>query len=282
MAKLPAFQFYPADWRKDPAVQSLSYFDRGVWLEILCLMHESEQRGKLLLNGKKMPDDALARLLGLDKQILTKTLNTLLEYGVASIDEATGALFSRRMVRDEEIRQIRTIAGKKGGNPNLVNQNSNQNASKNGNEVNQKLTPSSSFSSSPSSSNEKEGGGIARANGKPPPAAFSANSGNKETLQDYLLRKQLEFPEHAVRKIYDDFKSKCGSAQYPNLKNTQRHFDKWLKEQDVELPPDTAEPAKDRRAAIDACGLCDKNGYRRIGDGMGICKHEENAQGAKN
>ena len=32
--KIPAFQFYPADWRKDPGVQSLSYNDRGIWIEI--------------------------------------------------------------------------------------------------------------------------------------------------------------------------------------------------------------------------------------------------------
>jgi hypothetical protein len=143
--KLPAFQFYPADWRKDPAVQSLSYHDRGVWFEILCLMHESEQRGKLLLNGKPMPEDALARLLGLDKQNLTKTLTTLLDYGVASRCEETGALMNRRMVRDEELRKIRQEAGRKGGNPVLLNQNANQNPTT---PVKQKSTPSSSSSSS--------------------------------------------------------------------------------------------------------------------------------------
>lgn len=148
MSKLPAFQFYPADWRKDPGVQSLGYFERGVWFEILCLMHESEQRGRLLLNGKPMPNEALARLLGLDKQILIKTLSVLIEYGVASYDDQS-ALISRRMVRDEELRQIRTEAGKKGGNPNLVNQNS----TKPKKEVNQNPTPS--FSSSSSTSKEE-------------------------------------------------------------------------------------------------------------------------------
>jgi hypothetical protein len=148
MSKLPAFQFYPADWRKDPGVQSLGYFERGVWFEILCLMHESQQRGKLLLNGRPMPDEALARLLGLDKQLLTKTLTTLLDYGVASRDEQ-GALISRRMVKDEELRQIRTEAGKKGGNPNLVNQNS----TKPKKQVNQNSTPS--FSSSFTTSEEE-------------------------------------------------------------------------------------------------------------------------------
>jgi len=138
MAKLPAFQFYPADWRKDLGVQSLTFYERGVWFEILCLMHDSEDRGKLVLNGKPMSDEMIARLLGLDKQGFLKTVTTLLEAGVASRD-GTGALTNRRMVRDERIRQIRKEAGKKGGNPNLVNQNANQNP-----------TPSSSSSFTPS------------------------------------------------------------------------------------------------------------------------------------
>ena len=54
--KVPSIQFYPADWRKDPGVQALTYEERGIWIEILFLMHESEERGKLTLNGK--PIDA--------------------------------------------------------------------------------------------------------------------------------------------------------------------------------------------------------------------------------
>ena len=141
--KLPAYQFYPGDWRKDPGVQALNYHDRGVWHEMICLMHESEQRGLLILNGRPMPDEVIARLLGLDNQILTTTLTTLLTYGVASRDEETGAVMSRRMVRDEKLRQIRKECGKQGGNPNLVNQKSTT-------PVNQKSTPSSSSSSSKS------------------------------------------------------------------------------------------------------------------------------------
>ncbi len=124
MGKLPAFQFYPGDWRKDVGVQSLSFHDRGVWWEMLCLMHESERRGVLVLNGHPISDDCLGRLLGLDKQILNTTLTTLLTSGVASRDEETGAIYSRRMVRDENLRKVRTMAGSKGGNPVLLNQNS--------------------------------------------------------------------------------------------------------------------------------------------------------------
>jgi hypothetical protein len=139
MGKLPAIQFYPGDWRKDVGVQSLAFHDRGVWFEILMLMHESERRGVLTLNGKPMSDDALARLLGLDKQILTTTLSELITTGVASREPDTGALMCRRMVRDESLRKTRTEAGKKGGNPALLIQ-------KTTTEDKQKSTPSSSSS----------------------------------------------------------------------------------------------------------------------------------------
>jgi hypothetical protein len=150
--KRPSFQFYPADWRKDPGVQSLSYHDRGVWFEIICLLHESEERGKLLLNGKPMPEDALARLLGLDKQKLNQTLSILIEFGVAQRCEETGALMNRRMVRDETLSRIRAESGKMGGNPFLLNQKSKQKPTT---PLIQIPTPSSSSSSSTSVNEDK-------------------------------------------------------------------------------------------------------------------------------
>lgn len=141
--KLPAFQFYPGDWRKDTGVQSLDYQARGVWFEILCLMHESERRGVLTLNGAAMPDSALARLLGIDEILLKQILTTLVNHGVTSREPETGALLCRRMVRDENLRKIRQNAGKSGGNPVLLKQNPTTG-------VKQKSTPSSSSSVSSS------------------------------------------------------------------------------------------------------------------------------------
>jgi hypothetical protein len=153
--KLPAFQFYVGDWRKDPGVQSLDFYTRGVWFEMLCLMHESSERGVLLLNDKPMPLNALARLLGIDIEKLNECIVILDEYGIFSKREHDDAIYSRRMVSDERLICIRREAGKQGGNPNLLKQNS----SKIEKEVNltskQIPTPSSSSSSS-SSSSKKE------------------------------------------------------------------------------------------------------------------------------
>jgi hypothetical protein len=152
--KLPAFQFYPGDWRKDPGIQSLTLEQRGAWLEMMCLMHESERRGYLMLNGKPFPEDSLARLLGLQEEDLlnqnsTKGISYLLtllvDRGVASRDQETGVIYCRRMVRDEQLRKTRAECGKQGGNPLLLKQTRTTG-------VKQKLTPSSSSSSSVSSS----------------------------------------------------------------------------------------------------------------------------------
>lgn len=118
--KLPAIQFYPGDWRKDPGIQALDFETRGIWFEMLCLMSESAERGKLLLNGAAMPVSALAKVLGITDKALQAALDKLLSYGVAGRDE-TGIIFNRRMIRDEEERKRRKGFGKLGGNPALLN-----------------------------------------------------------------------------------------------------------------------------------------------------------------
>lgn len=110
---LPHIQFYIGDWRRDVGVQSLSYHYRGIWLELLMLMHCSEQRGRLVLNGKPMQDDSVSRLLGLSSQEGANAIQVLLESAVASRDSA-GALICRRMVREAEISAARKRAGSKG------------------------------------------------------------------------------------------------------------------------------------------------------------------------
>lgn len=139
--KLPSLQFYPGDWRKDPGVQSLDYESRGIWFEILMIMFESSERGKLILNGLPMPEDALARLLGIDVAKVQQTLSKLLAYGVASICQNTGALVNRRMLKDEEFRRYRAGAGALGGKQKAINASSKRLANP---------TPSSSSSSSSS------------------------------------------------------------------------------------------------------------------------------------
>jgi uncharacterized small protein (DUF1192 family) len=138
--KRPAFQFYPSDWRNDSGLRLCSMAARGLWMELMCIAHECEEYGKLKQNGKGFSHQTLGKLAGLSPQTTLKLLKELEENGVCSRDE-DGAIYSRRMVKDEALRQVRAEAGSRGGNPNLVGSLVNQNAK-------QKPTPSSSSSSS--------------------------------------------------------------------------------------------------------------------------------------
>jgi hypothetical protein len=112
---LPYFPFYIGDWRKATDVQALPRDVRSVWFDMLCYMWESTERGYLTVNGKPIPDDSLASMLGLPVDLLKQNVKVILDFGVASIRESDGALYSRRMVKDQELRIIRQKAGSVGG-----------------------------------------------------------------------------------------------------------------------------------------------------------------------
>jgi len=111
--KRPAFQFYPADWRKDAALQSCSLAAQGLWVNMMCIAHECEPYGHLTINGNPMQPGQIARLVGLSAKECSALLKELHDCGVASIAEC-GSIFSRRMVRDEEIRNKRAAGGEAG------------------------------------------------------------------------------------------------------------------------------------------------------------------------
>ena len=119
--KRPSFQFYPQDWRADPGLRACSLEERAVWLELLCLMHDSPRRGVLLLpSGAPMTDEDIARNLGLSLKTSRPIIAKIELRGVSSREEGSGALTSRRMLRDEYLNQIRSAAGTQGGNPVLL------------------------------------------------------------------------------------------------------------------------------------------------------------------
>lgn len=111
--KRPAFQFYPADWRKDMALQSCSVAARGLWIDLLCIAHECEPYGHLTVNGKPMTTAQIGRHTGLTERECAKLVAELEDAGVVSRTEE-GAIYSRRMVRDEDLRNRRAEGGKGG------------------------------------------------------------------------------------------------------------------------------------------------------------------------
>lgn len=47
MGKLPYIQFYVSDWLSDPNVSMLSPLSRGIWIDILCSMHNNGRSGEI-------------------------------------------------------------------------------------------------------------------------------------------------------------------------------------------------------------------------------------------
>jgi len=120
MKKLPYLTIYPGDLLKDPGVQALTNEEFGIWVKIIFIMHDSNPRGKLILNGKRITNERLANSLKLTPEKTKTVTDTLKELGVAGVDPKTGALICRRMIADEKLRKLKAKAGKfGGGNPAL-------------------------------------------------------------------------------------------------------------------------------------------------------------------
>src|SRR5664279_3080026 len=96
LPKLPWMKFYPADWRADPALRMCSLAARGLWMEMLAVMHESDPRGSLLINGNNIGTKQLASLCG---ATLRETIALLKELDAAGVfgRAEDGTIFSRRM-----------------------------------------------------------------------------------------------------------------------------------------------------------------------------------------
>jgi len=141
--KRPSFQFYPSDWLRDTALRSCSTGARGLWIDMICYMHEGNPYGYLKVGSKVILPENLSRMTGETLENVKTWLEELLEANVYDLD-SDGAICSRRMIKDENLRNIRAEGGKLGGNPALKSKN------KDNLKVKQKSTPSSSSSSSSS------------------------------------------------------------------------------------------------------------------------------------
>ncbi len=112
-------KFYPSDWRADPALRMCSLAARGLWMEMLCLMHEAEEYGSLLINDKQVTEKQLASLCGVPVREVKSHIKELESAGVFSRDALHGTVYSRRMKRDHEKALRDKANGKGGGNPGL-------------------------------------------------------------------------------------------------------------------------------------------------------------------
>ena len=116
MTHRPWMKFYTSDWRADPALRMCSIAARGLWMEIICVMHEAEPYGSLRVNGRPVTERQLATLAGVTVDDVVSYLAELEDAGVFSRD-SDGVIYSRRMQRDNAKEAADRLNGAGGGNP---------------------------------------------------------------------------------------------------------------------------------------------------------------------
>ncbi len=130
----PWLKFYSSAWRADVPLRICSFAARGLWVDLLSLMHESATYGFLLIERVNPSAKQLAGLLGGSEREVRALLAELGHANVYSVtgkampddvaalipqDMQPGVILSRRMLRDKAKANCDRLNGKEGGNPRL-------------------------------------------------------------------------------------------------------------------------------------------------------------------
>lgn len=129
---------YLQDDRLTNAIRMLDYFSAGVCWQILRLIHNSGNHGKLTVNGRPVDDVELGRLLALplgpSRAVrparhrtkgrfivsLDRILEDLIAVGILAREPQTNILICPEMVEVHRLRIKRIEKGRLGGNPDLL------------------------------------------------------------------------------------------------------------------------------------------------------------------
>jgi len=103
MAKLPSFKFYPGDWLKDPSLAFCSPATRGVWMDLLCSMHELDHCGVITGTRKQIAQLTRCPIEQLDN-ILTELSETKTADVTVSHENVT--VVNRRMKKEYKEREF--------------------------------------------------------------------------------------------------------------------------------------------------------------------------------
>ncbi|MCW3109889.1 MAG: hypothetical protein JWQ09_4395 [Segetibacter sp.] len=117
----PYMPLYVQDFMTDEKLMECSPMATGIYIRVMCIMHKSEEYGKILLkqkdkqSGNQIKDFALkvARFLPYDLVDIHDGLDELLASKVLQIDG--DYLIQKRMVKDNNLSIKRSSAGSKGG-----------------------------------------------------------------------------------------------------------------------------------------------------------------------
>ncbi|WP_343712858.1 hypothetical protein [Inquilinus sp.] len=106
-------KFFPSDWQAEQLLGMCSLAARGLWMEMLAIMHRADPYGHLLVNGKKPSDEQLAALARAPVDQVRALTQELEQAGVFSRTR-NGTIYSRRMTTDEKRRKDGETAARTG------------------------------------------------------------------------------------------------------------------------------------------------------------------------
>jgi hypothetical protein len=141
--KNPWSKWYWADWLGDPAIRISGLAAKGLWIDLLAILATSKIRGILVISEKqnspifgkdvvsgkqnksKIEAKYLSKFTGETEATVEILLAELEANGVFSRDEY-GRIYNRRMIREKQISDIRSEAGRRGGRPKQKNEKQNK------------------------------------------------------------------------------------------------------------------------------------------------------------
>ncbi len=103
------------EWLTLSEIRQLPPDVRGMWMDMLCYMWESKERGVMEKpDGTPYTREEIIRLVGVDSSGSDNWLDKLILCGLCTMRD-DGAFCSRQMIKGEKIRAVRRMVGKKGG-----------------------------------------------------------------------------------------------------------------------------------------------------------------------
>lgn len=112
-------KFNFVEWRSDADLRRCSREARSMWLDLVGLIYEAEDGGRLSIKGRAPTDKELAEILGDDPRAVRRLMGELQAAGVFDIE--ANFVVSRRISREEHQAKIAREYGQRGGNPSLKN-----------------------------------------------------------------------------------------------------------------------------------------------------------------
>jgi uncharacterized protein YdaU (DUF1376 family) len=118
----PYIPLYIQDFLTDEKLIECSAQSKGVYVRLMCIMHKSEEYGKILLKQKDKQTDKqiknfaikIAKQMPYPEAVVFDSLSELLSEQVIFIEG--DSLCQKRMIYDNSLSLVRSKAGKKGGN----------------------------------------------------------------------------------------------------------------------------------------------------------------------